>query len=102
MDDFFATQRQMAVADIPLLLEKNRDDEFDGIILVAASEALRRQRALARPGMTEEKLALIMARQLPDAEKRRRAHYIIENDSDLATLSTRTLALLDKLRNTHA
>ena len=102
MDEFFAAQRQMAIADVPLLLEKNRDSEFDCIVLVSAPEAARKKRALARPGMTEEKLAMIMARQLPDAEKRRRAHHIIENDNDLATLTTRTLALLDKLRNTHA
>ncbi len=102
MEKFFAAQHHIAIADVPLLLENNHAAEFDCIVLVSAPEADRRNRAVERPGMTEEKLAVIMARQLPDAEKRRRAHYIIENGGDLATLEKNTLALLDRLRKNHA
>jgi dephospho-CoA kinase len=68
----------LVVLDIPLLFETRRDlREFDRIIVVSAPAAVQRQRVLRRPGMTEARLAAILARQMPDAEKRRRADVVI-------------------------
>jgi dephospho-CoA kinase len=70
--------RRLLVLDIPLLFETEGEARADVIVVVTASEAVQKQRVLQRPGMTEEKLAAIMARQVPDAEKRRRAHALID------------------------
>lgn len=69
----------LAVLDIPLLFETGRHRDVDRIVVVSAPEAVQRGRVLARPGMTEEKLAGILARQLPDAEKRARADFIVDS-----------------------
>lgn len=74
----------MALLDIPLLFEKNREDDVDVIIVVSAGEQLQRQRALSRADMTEEKFDFILARQLPDAQKRARADYVIDTSESLA------------------
>lgn len=67
-----------AVLDIPLLFEGRSRDAYDAVIVVSAPAAAQRQRVLARPGMTEEKFAAILARQVPDAEKRAGADYVID------------------------
>ncbi|HMT14298.1 MAG TPA: dephospho-CoA kinase [Aestuariivirga sp.] len=87
----------LAVLDIPLLFETHAEGDVDVVVLITAPEALQRQRALARPGMTPEKLALILARQMPDAEKRKRAHFVIDNSGDLAHLAAATDAVLAAL-----
>jgi len=86
-----------ALLDIPLLFETGREKELDYVIVVSADEAIQRKRALARPGMTEEKLASILARQMPDAEKRRRADFVIENSAGLDHLRMQVDALCRKL-----
>jgi dephospho-CoA kinase len=68
----------IVVIDVPLLFETGREGEFDSIVVVTASPDIQRQRALARPGMTPEKLDFILARQLPDSEKRARADFLVE------------------------
>ena len=68
----------IAVLDIPLLFETRRGHEFDAVVVVSAPAAVQRWRVLRRPGMTEERLRAILARQTPDAEKRRRADVVIE------------------------
>jgi dephospho-CoA kinase len=70
-------RRPIAVLDIPLLFETGGDRRVDHIVVVSAPAAIQRARVLVRPGMTEARLAAIRARQMPDAEKRRRAHTVI-------------------------
>jgi dephospho-CoA kinase len=67
----------LAVLDIPLLFETGGDRRVDHVVVVSAPAAIQRARVLGRPGMTEARLAAILARQMPDAEKRRRAHTVI-------------------------
>lgn len=75
--------RPLVVLDIPLLFETGRQRDVDRIIVVSASADTQRKRVSARPGMTEEKFATITARQIPDVEKRRRAHFIVDTSQSL-------------------
>jgi dephospho-CoA kinase len=69
---------RLAVLDIPLLFETGGESRVDAVVVVSAPESVQRARVLARPGMTEEKFAAILAKQMPDAEKRRRAHFVVD------------------------
>jgi len=68
----------LVVLDIPLLFETDGADRVDGVVVVSAPAALQRRRVLARPGMSEEKFAGILASQIPDRKKRRRADFVVE------------------------
>jgi dephospho-CoA kinase len=70
--------------DIPLLFETGADSSFDHVITVSAPAAVQRTRVLSRPGMTPDKLARILARQLPDATKRERSDFVIDTGTTLA------------------
>jgi len=73
-----AEARRTIVLDVPLLLETGGADRVQAIVVVSADAAIQRDRVLARPGMDEAKLAAILARQMPDAEKRARAHFVAD------------------------
>ena len=66
------------IVDVPLLFETGGEANVDLVIVVSAPERVQRQRVLSRAGMTEAKLEAILSRQMPDAEKRRRAHFVID------------------------
>jgi dephospho-CoA kinase len=69
---------KVAVLDIPLLFETGGDKRCDAVVVVSAPPDLQRMRAFERPGMTEAKLAALLAKQVPDAEKRRRADFVVD------------------------
>lgn len=74
---------QLAVLDIPLLFETGLEREVDAVVLVSAPEAVQKERLRKRKSMTPERLAAILARQMPDHEKRARAHFIIDTGGEL-------------------
>lgn len=88
----------IAVVDIPLLFENGVDWGLDGVIVTTVDEAEQRQRALARPGMTVEKLDAILARQMPQAEKIRRATYIFDTSGTIEATRAAVQELVERLR----
>ncbi len=74
----------LIVFDIPLLYEKAGEHGLDAVVVVSAPPAMQRERVLARPGMTAEKFEQILALQVPDADKRARADYVIDTGVSLA------------------
>lgn len=74
---------RVAVLEIPLLFETGGEARVDAVAVVSARPELQRARVLGRPGMTAEKLDAILAKQMPDSEKRRRAHFVVDTSGDL-------------------
>ncbi|WP_095083880.1 dephospho-CoA kinase [Mesorhizobium sophorae] len=107
-DAFLARNRAagapLAVLDIPLLFETGGRNRVDKVVVVTAAAEVQRQRVLARPGMTEEKLASILAKQVPDADKRRQADFIIDTGQGMDAARAAVKAIVadltgDKSRN---
>ncbi len=73
-----ARGERLVVVDIPLLFETGAESETDAVLLVTAPETVQKARIAARPGMTPEKLATILEKQMPDSEKRRRVDFILD------------------------
>ena len=87
----------LAVLDIPLLFETGGDAEVDVVAVVTAPEAVQKARVLLRPGMTEARLSAILARQVPDAEKRARARFVIDTGAGMAAARARVAAVIAAL-----
>lgn len=79
-----AAGRRIVVLDIPLLLETGGERRADAVVVVTAAPDVLKARALKRPGMTEERYAALTARQMGDAEKRARAHFIVDTSGETA------------------
>lgn len=87
----------IALVDIPLLFETGGEKRVDRIVVVSAPADIQRARVLARPGMTEEKLDAILARQIPDAEKRARADFVLDTSGSFDNLRQQITAVIEKL-----
>lgn len=87
----------LVVADIPLLFETGAEKQLDCVLVVSAPAEVQKQRVLSRPGMTEDKFAVILARQIPDAEKRRRADIVIDTSQSLGACRAEVRALIKHL-----
>ena len=87
----------LVLLDIPLLFETGGERRCDAVLAVTAPAAVQRARVLARPGMTAEKLDAILAKQMPDAEKRRRAHFLVDTGQGLAAAEGEVQAILRAL-----
>ena len=97
----FAPEADTAVYDIPLLFEKGTEADMDATLLVTAPPDVQRARVMARPGMTEVMFAAILARQMPDRDKRARATHIIET-LGLDAARAGVAALVAYIRTRHA
>lgn len=100
-DAFVATHRAagtpLVVLDIPLLFETGGCDRVDKVAVVSAAPEIQRERVLSRPGMTPEKFEAILARQTPDAEKRRLADFVIDTGKEFEATHAQILAIIDRL-----
>lgn len=101
-DQFLKEQKEkgtrIVVYDVPLLFETGADRTVDAIVVVSAPEDVQKARVLARPGMTEEKFQAILAKQVPDAEKRARADFVVHTEKGLEAARGEVRAILDALR----
>lgn len=97
LEEAAASGATLAVVDIPLLFERGVDWGLDAVAVTVVDEAEQRLRALARPGMTVEKLDAILARQMPQAEKRARADYILDTGTSVDSTRADVAALVGKL-----
>ena len=88
----------IAVLDIPLLYETGGEGRVDRVVVVTAPPDVQRERVLARPGMTAEKLDKILARQVPDAEKRRRADFVIDTSVGMDAARVAVAAIITRLK----
>ena len=87
----------LAVLDIPLLFETGGESEVDAVAVVTAPEPVQKARVLARPGMTEARLDAILLQQVPDAEKRARARFVIDTGGGIAAARARVAAVIAAL-----
>jgi dephospho-CoA kinase len=84
--------------DIPLLFETKAEERLDRVVVVSCDAEAQRERVMKRPGMTAEKFAMILARQVPDSEKRARADYVIDTSDSFDVTREQVRAIVDQLR----
>jgi len=89
----------VVVFDIPLLFETRGEGNMDAVVVVSAPTHVQRERVLARPGMTEEKFEYLHSRQMPDEEKRAKAHFVVVTDKGLEHASDQVMKILAALRD---
>jgi dephospho-CoA kinase len=92
-----AQGKNLAVLDIPLLFETGGEKRVDAVLVVSAPPEIQRKRVLARPGMTPEKLDAILARQIPDSEKRKRADFVVDTSQDLDSTRAQVHTILARV-----
>lgn len=99
--DFLEEEQRsdIVLLDIPLLFETGATDRVDTVVVVTCDPQIQRERVLARPGMTEEKFNMILARQTPDAEKRAKADYIIDTGHGIESARAQVGNILAELRD---
>jgi dephospho-CoA kinase len=90
-----ARGEKVAVLDIPLLFETGGEERVDAVVVVSAPPEVQRSRVLERPGMTVEKLEAILAKQIPDDEKRRRADFVVDTSRGFEAARAEVRAILD-------
>jgi dephospho-CoA kinase len=95
LDDAERSGAPVAVVDVPLLYETGGEKRVDAVVVVTTMPENQRQRILARDNMTEEKLDAILARQLPDAEKRKRADFVVDTSQGFDAARAQVGAILD-------
>lgn len=88
----------LVVCDIPLLFETGGEVAFDKVVVVSAPAEMQRQRVLERPGMTDADFEAILAKQVPDAEKRAKADFIVDTSKGLDAARTQVRAIVAELR----
>ena len=98
LDGARAKGEKLVLLDIPLLFETGGTDRVDRIVVVTAPPEIQRERVLRRPGMTEEKFAAILARQVPDEEKRRQADHVIDTSLGMEAARQRVREIVNELR----
>jgi len=86
---------KIALLDIPLLFETGGDQRVDAVVVVSAPPEVQHARVLERPGMTMDKLEAILAKQMPDAEKRRRADFVVDTSRGFDAARAEVRAILD-------
>lgn len=92
-----ATGAPLVVLDIPLLFETKAESRVDAVVVVTCEPEIQKERVMKRPGMTEEKFALILSRQVPDQEKRAKADYIIDTSHALDSTRSQVAAIVQAL-----
>ena len=97
IDDAERSGAAVAVVDVPLLFETGGDKRVDAVVVVTTSPQIQRERILARGTMTSEALEGLLARQMPDAEKRRRADFVVDTSSGLDPVRARIRDILDQV-----
>jgi dephospho-CoA kinase len=93
-----AAGRKLVVLDIPLLFETGGEGRVDRIVVVSAPADIQRERVLARPGMSVEKFEAILAKQVPDAEKRKRADFVVDSGGGLEAARAAVEAIVAELK----
>jgi dephospho-CoA kinase len=93
-----AAGAEMVVLDIPLLFETGGHADMDAVVVVTAPPQMQRERVLARPGMTAERFDALLAQQMADAEKRARAHFVVDTGRGLEEARRQVNAVIDALR----
>ncbi|WP_099867049.1 dephospho-CoA kinase [Pararhizobium haloflavum] len=99
LDDARAQGADIALLDIPLLFESNGAERVDSVVVVSCAPEIQRERVMARAGMSEEKFQAILARQMPDAEKRRRADFVVDTGHGLEAARAQVDQIIAKLRS---
>ncbi|UES48605.1 dephospho-CoA kinase [Roseibium aggregatum] len=92
-----ADHRRIVLLDIPLLFETGGEARVDVVVVVTADAQVQRDRVLSRPGMSEDRFEAILAKQMPDAEKRRRAHFLVDTGRGMEAAKRQVRAILKAL-----